>query len=125
MFLPSIFHNQTFTTEIMKTNKSSERATQLDRFSLIEVSDTVAANIGGGIKIAVRVESSETGDTATISIEPATRVDFLPLDSSFGTDRSTMATAQISSTNIDILAGNRSDRSRPIGRGFSITIDES
>lgn len=117
----------------MKTNKSSERAPQADRFALIEVSDIVAANIGGGIAIAVRAESSETGDTASISIEPATRVNFLPSDGSFGTDRSTTATAQISAIDIDIRLSKRSfgsierryfrDRYRTLGRGFSFTID--
>lgn len=117
----------------MKTNKSSERATQADRFSLIEVSDIEAASIDGGIAIAVRAESSAAGDTALVSIDPATSVELQSFDSALGNNQEATATQPIAPTDVNIRSSNRTfgfikrcyfkERFRSLGRGFSFTID--
>jgi hypothetical protein len=71
----------------MNTTKSSCRSAHPDSFCLIEVSDTVAATIVGGIAIAVGAESSAAGNSGFVYIDPTTKVEYLSFDGALGNDK--------------------------------------
>ncbi len=78
----------------MKTNKSSYRSAHPDNFCSIEVSDTVAATIVGGIAIAAGAESSAAGTSGFVYIDPTTKVEYLSFDSAIGNDKEVAATIE-------------------------------
>jgi enhancing lycopene biosynthesis protein 2 len=75
----------------MKTTKSSSRAAHPDSFCSIEVSDTVAATIVGGIAIAVGAESSAAGNSGFVYIDPTTKAEYLSFDGALGNDKEVAA----------------------------------
>jgi hypothetical protein len=78
----------------MKTTKSSCRSAHPDSFCSIEVSDTVAATIVGGIAIAVGAESSAAGNSGFVYIDPTTKVEYLSFDGAIGNVKEVAATLE-------------------------------
>jgi hypothetical protein len=78
----------------MKTTKSSCRVVHPDSFCSIEVSDTVAAIIVGGIAIAVGAESSAAGNSGFVYIDPTTTAEYLSFDSAIGNVKEVAATLE-------------------------------